>query len=83
MDVLPTATDCLRKTAPTSARHYAVLIEPGEMIWTGDGRKLRVVSLVPPAEVTDKYVGFLVVKELVPRDVEVEVAVLPPCPVLL
>ncbi len=22
--------------------HYAVLIQPGEIIWTGDGRKLRV-----------------------------------------
>lgn len=26
--------------------HYAVLIEAGETIWTGDGRKLRVVDVV-------------------------------------
>jgi hypothetical protein len=31
----------------TGEAHYAVLIEPGETIWTGDGRKLRVVDVVP------------------------------------
>jgi hypothetical protein len=27
--------------------HSAVMIQPGETIWTGDGRKLRVVDVVP------------------------------------
>jgi hypothetical protein len=27
--------------------HYAVRIEPNETIWTGDGRKLRVLDVVP------------------------------------
>ena len=30
--------------------HYAVMIEAGETIWTGDGRKLRVVDVVPVME---------------------------------
>jgi hypothetical protein len=39
--------------------HYAVLIEPGEIIWTGDGRKLRVVDVVPVEEDDSPFVGFL------------------------
>jgi hypothetical protein len=27
--------------------HYAVMIRPYEVIWTSDGRKLRVLELVP------------------------------------
>jgi hypothetical protein len=36
-----------------------VLIEPGEIIWTGDGRKLRVVDVVPVEEDDSPFVGFL------------------------
>jgi hypothetical protein len=47
-------------TATTAARpHYPVLIESGEIIWTGDGRKLRVVDVVPVVEDDSPFVGFL------------------------
>jgi hypothetical protein len=40
--------------------HYAVMIEPGEtMIWTGDGRKLHVLAVVPVEEEGSPFVGFL------------------------
>ena len=40
--------------------HYAVLIEPREIIWTGDGRKWRVLAVVPNDEPDELgYVGFL------------------------
>jgi hypothetical protein len=39
--------------------HYAVLIEPGELIHTGDGRKLRVVDVVPVDEEDSPFVGLL------------------------
>ena len=39
---------------------YAVQIRPGEIIWTGDGRKLRVLDLVPGDGVD--YVGLLKVQ---------------------
>jgi hypothetical protein len=38
---------------------YAVLISPGEEILTGDGRKLRVLDLVPTEEDSEKFVGLL------------------------
>jgi hypothetical protein len=41
---------------------YAVLIGPGEEILTGDGRKLRVLDLVPVEEQDSPYVGFLTVE---------------------
>jgi hypothetical protein len=34
-------------------------IEPGEIIWTGDGRKRRVVDVVPVEEDDSPFVGFL------------------------
>ena len=39
--------------------HYAVLIDAGETIWTGDGRKLRVVDVVPVEEEGSPFVGLL------------------------
>ena len=39
--------------------HYAVLIQPGETIWTGDGRKLRVVDVAPVEEGLGEYAGLL------------------------
>lgn len=39
--------------------HYAVLVEAGETIWTGDGRKLRVVDVVPVEEEGSPFVGLL------------------------
>ena len=39
--------------------HYAVLIEAGEVIFTGDGRKLRVVDVVPVEEEGSPFVGLL------------------------
>ncbi len=45
--------------------HYAVMIEAGETIWTGDGRKLRVVDVVPVMEEDSPFVGFL---RVVPAD---------------
>lgn len=39
--------------------HYAVLIEPGETIWTADGRALRMLSVVPVEEEDSPFVGFL------------------------
>jgi hypothetical protein len=52
--------------------HYAVLIEPGETVWTGDGRHLRVFSVVPIKEHDSPFVGMLVVEtEDAIRDAEV------------
>ena len=45
--------------AECSEAHYAVLIESGEIIWTGDGRKLRVVDVVPVEEDDSPFVRFL------------------------
>lgn len=42
--------------------HYAVGIKPGETIWTGDGRKLRVLDVVPVDEQDSPYVGLLKVE---------------------
>jgi hypothetical protein len=42
--------------------HYAVMIQPGETIYTGDGRKLRVLDLVPTEENPSEYVGLLKVE---------------------
>jgi hypothetical protein len=39
--------------------HYAVLIEAGETIFTGDGRKLRVVDVLPTTEDDAPFVGLL------------------------
>jgi hypothetical protein len=41
--------------------HYALLIRPGETIWTGDGRKLRVVDVVPVDDDDSPFAGFLTV----------------------
>jgi hypothetical protein len=41
--------------------HYAVRIQPDEMIWTGDGRKLRVPELVPEDD-DSLYTGLLMVE---------------------
>jgi hypothetical protein len=42
---------------------YAVLIRPDEVIWTGDGRKLRVVDVVAIEEgEASPYVGLLMVE---------------------
>ena len=38
---------------------YAVLIQPGEEIVTGDGRKLRVIDLLPFEEDDSPFVGAL------------------------
>jgi hypothetical protein len=40
---------------------HAVRIQPAEIIWTGDGRKLRVLDLVPEEE-GSLYVGLLMVE---------------------
>jgi hypothetical protein len=42
--------------------YYAVLIKPGETILTGDGRKLRVLDVVPVDEDDSPYVGLLKVE---------------------
>lgn len=44
--------------------HYAVPIAPGETIWTGDGRHLRVVDLIATEEDSDRYIGMLMVQSL-------------------
>jgi hypothetical protein len=36
-----------------------VLIKPGETIWTGDGRKLRVLDVVPVDDEDSPFVGVL------------------------
>jgi len=38
---------------------YAVFIQPGETIWTGDRRRLRVLDVVPVEEEESPYVGLL------------------------
>ena len=43
---------------------HAVMIRPGETIHTGDGRKLRVVDVVPVEEEGSPYVGLLRVDRL-------------------
>jgi hypothetical protein len=42
--------------------HLAVLVKPGETIFLGPGRKLRVVDLVPVEEEDSPYAGFLKVE---------------------
>jgi hypothetical protein len=42
--------------------HYAVLIQPGETIWTSDGRKLRVLAVAPIEENPSDYVALLTVE---------------------
>jgi hypothetical protein len=42
--------------------HYAVPIEPGETIWTGDARKLLVVGVVSVPEGNSPYMGLLTVE---------------------
>jgi hypothetical protein len=39
--------------------HYAVMIQPDEIIWTGGGRKLRVLDVVPVEEEDSPFVGLL------------------------
>jgi hypothetical protein len=52
--------------------HYAVLIEPGETIWTGDGRKLRVRGVMPVTEDDSPFVGLLEVEPADKRGVRSE-----------
>jgi hypothetical protein len=42
--------------------NYAVPIEPGDLIVTGDGRTHRVVSVVPVDEEKRSFDGFLIVE---------------------
>jgi hypothetical protein len=42
--------------------HHAVLIQPGETIWTGAGRKLRVLDVVSVEEEDSPFVGLLQVE---------------------
>ena len=46
--------------------HYAVPIEPGDTIWTSDGRKLLVVGLVSVPEGDSPYMGLLTTEEEAP-----------------
>jgi hypothetical protein len=39
--------------------HYAVMIQPGEIIFAGDGRKFRVVDLVSVDDPDAAFVAFL------------------------
>jgi hypothetical protein len=41
---------------------YAVMIKPDETIWTGDGRRLRVVGLIATEEESAEYAGILMVE---------------------
>lgn len=45
--------------------HYAVLIKADETIYAGDGRKLRVVSVVPVEDERSDYAGLLTVEPLI------------------
>jgi hypothetical protein len=38
------------------------LIKPGETIWTGDGRKLHVLDVIPVNEEDSAYCGLLKVE---------------------
>jgi hypothetical protein len=42
--------------------HYAVTIDAGDEVRTGDGRKLRVVGFVPVPDDDSPYMGFLTVE---------------------
>jgi hypothetical protein len=42
--------------------YYPILIEPGDIIWADDRRKLRVVDVVPVEEEDSPFVGFLKVE---------------------
>ena len=43
---------------------YASTVEPGEAIWTRDGRPVRVLDLVELEEGRSPYAGFLLVAPL-------------------
>ena len=42
--------------------YYAVRIEPGDIIWADDRRKLRVFDVVSVEEEDSPFVGFLEVE---------------------
>jgi len=44
--------------------HYAVLVEPGETIVLGAGRRVRVVDVIPVEEGDSPFVGLLRVEPL-------------------
>jgi hypothetical protein len=44
--------------------YYAILIEPGDIIWAVDLRKLRVVAVVPVEEEDSPFIGFLKVEPI-------------------
>jgi hypothetical protein len=44
--------------------YYAILIEPGDIIWAVDLRKLRVVAVVPVGEEDSPFIGFLKVEPI-------------------
>jgi hypothetical protein len=44
--------------------HYAVMIQPGETIVLGAGRRVRVVNAIPVDEEDSPYVGLLKVEPL-------------------
>lgn len=52
----------MRTASDAGVAHYAAMILPDETIWTGDGRKLRVLDVVPVDETDSPYVGFLKVE---------------------
>ena len=53
----------VRVTTPTASdageAHYVVLIQPGETIHAGDGRKLLVLEVTPTEDEASEYVGML------------------------
>jgi hypothetical protein len=43
--------------------HYAVLLEPGETVVLGAGRKVRIVDLIPVEEADSPFVGLLRIED--------------------
>lgn len=43
--------------------HYPVPVRAGEMIRTGDGRRLRVLSLIEKHDESSRYAGLLMVQD--------------------
>ncbi len=54
----------LQRASEAGEADYAVLIQPGQALYASDGRKLRVLDVVPTEEESSEYVGLLTVEAI-------------------
>jgi hypothetical protein len=54
----------LEDGSETGEVQYAVMIQPGETISASDGRKFRVLDVLPTEENPSEYMGLLTVEAI-------------------